>query len=685
MEPTARAVYQAAADPECALPGGALVTEIRAELQRFPGSHSGLAEREHAARRWSAERADRYLGFASDPEIAEATKRAVLGCAPLASLSGAWLQWLTGPGNAEDVVALRLLTLYAADVGVGRPHASRGSVFRALLRHLGLFEHAVPAARLALDQRIGDAAFVVPAVLLAMSRRPGDFRPEITGADLCLRAVGLLPALTLARHTAPTAVDWTALDLGAARQDGADPTEQCRLAAAEFDEERVALGFDWALGTLTAADEDLHAELEACRVPAYEMAALIRRRAREGAVYHRDFALGGRPLAEWLTEARSDAGPLLAALAASRLVRPGRAGASPLVNGLIADRGPMFRVFSEQDVAVIRRWIDSLPVASAEVPRRVARSTTPRLPSVTAAGEDGREPADLREAYHALQHRTGSPALRRYSNRYVRRWLARAGTDLASVESPLPDGWPAEGLRPWLSDQHERHAREFELTADAPLPSRETLIDSTVQLAPLTLIDGAWLQGFTDYELAATDIGHALFDTYWDELGNGKPDLNHPRIYREVLAEMDVRLPPTGSPEFAAWPGFREESFALPVFWLCVGRFPRTFLPEVLGLNLAMELSGVGGSYRRARIALRHHGFSTRFVDIHNTIDNVATGHSAWAADAVDTYLSALPPAAEAGVRKAAWTRVRTGYRALTASTGWLARVRGRVKEMIDG
>ncbi|MGA6161329.1 iron-containing redox enzyme family protein [Amycolatopsis magusensis] len=682
MEPTARAVYQVAADPECALPGGALLTEIRAELHRFSGSHHDLAEREDAARCWSGERAERYRDFGGD---AGAVSRAVLDCAPLASLTGAWLQWLTSPGNAEDAVALRLLALYAADVGVGRPHASRGSAFRALLRHLGLFEQAVPAARLALDHRIGDAAFVVPAVLLAMSRRPGDFRAEITGADLCLRAVGLLPALTFVRDTAPTAADWTALDPGAARQDGADPAGQCRLAAAECDGERVALGFDWTLGALTAADEDLHAELTAARAPAYEMAALLRRRAREGAVYHRDFTLAGRPLAEWLAQARSAPEPLLDALAGSRLVRPGRAEASPLVTSLISDRGPMFRVFAEQDVAVIRRWIDSLPAASAEVPRLSTRSIPPRLPSFTSPGEDGREPADLRAAYHALQHRTGTPALRRYSTRYVRRWLARAGTDLDSVELPLPGEWPAEGLRPWLSDQHERHAHEFELTADAPLPSREALVDSIVQLAPLTLIDGAWLQGFTDYELAATDIGHALFDTYWDELGNGRPDLNHPRIYREVLAEMDVRPPPTGSPEFAAWPGFREESFALPVFWLCIGRFPRTFLPEVLGLNLAMELSGVGGSYRRARIALRHHGFSTRFVDIHNTIDNVATGHSAWAADAVDTYLSALPPAAEAGARAAAWTRVRTGYRALTASTGWLARARGRVKEMIDG
>ncbi|MEK8174273.1 iron-containing redox enzyme family protein [Streptomyces sp. M19] len=147
-------------------------------------------------------------------------------------------------------------------------------------------------------------------------------------------------------------------------------------------------------------------------------------------------------------------------------------------------------------------------------------------------------------------------------------------------------------------------------------------------------------------------------------MGNGDRELNHPRIYRSLLAEMGVEPPPTGSPEFAAWPGFEDASFATPVYWLCVSRFPQTFLPEILGLNLAMELSGVGGGYRSASVALRHYGYSTQFVDLHNTIDNVATGHSAWAVDAIDSYLADLPrvlgPHQEAAVwRASGWATGR--------------------------
>ncbi|MBB5120589.1 IopB [Streptomyces eurocidicus] len=703
-----RSLYVRAADPECSLPGGRFPEEIRAELRRVPAGPAttpgptgpdtpeagpagltGLTERTEA---WAAGERARFgalLGRASGDGTRDTlVRRATLGCAPLALLSGAWLQWLSAPGNADESAALRILTVYASDVGAGHPRASRGSAFLALLRQLLLSENAVPAARLALDQRIDDDAFHLPALLLAMSRRPDDFRAEILGADLCLRHAGLPPALALVREALPGGADWSLLDPGGAREEGG-PTDLARARAAvdalpKAEAERVVTGFTWAFAALRGWSDGLYAQLDAARDPAYDMAELMRLRAREGSVYHHDFQVEGRSLSDWLKQARTDPGPLLDVLSRSRLVKPGRSTASPLVNGLVSERGPMFRVFSPEDLTVIRRWIDSLPAAGEEreagepAPETAAAAMAPAFPSLAVRPAEGRAPADIREAYWMLQRRTDTPALRRWAVGYVQDWLARSRHGLDRAEQQLPARWHRAGLRPWLAEQHDRHGQEFEDGAEIPVASRADLIDSTVQLAPLTLIDGSWLQGFTDYENASSEIGFSLFETYWDELGNGEEKLNHPLIYREVLAEMDVVLPPTGSREFARWSGFRDESFALPVYWLCVGRFPRTFLPEVLGLNVAMELSGVGGSYRRARIALKEHGFSTRFVDIHNTIDNVSTGHSAWAADAVDTFMATVPATRTTGGRvtgqEDVWERVRVGYRSLNPPAGFLAR-----------
>ncbi|MCD9899017.1 hypothetical protein LUR56_00590 [Streptomyces sp. MT29] len=258
------------------------------------------------------------------------------------------------PRERRRPLGLRSLALYASDVGAGHPAASRGSAYLELLRRLRLAENAAPAARLTGDQRIPDGAFRLPALLLAMSRRPDDFRGEILGADLCLRAVGLLPALELVQEVLPTEADWATIDPADRREgEGPSPVERCRAAVdvlVEQEGERgadaVRTGFRWMLAGLRDWSGALHAELVAAGDPAFDMAGLMRLRAREGAVYHHQFLLEGKPLARWLAECRTDPGPLLDVLARSKLVKPGRSGASSLVRGLVGERGPMFRVFS---------------------------------------------------------------------------------------------------------------------------------------------------------------------------------------------------------------------------------------------------------------------------------------------------------------------------------------------------
>lgn len=665
-----RTIFTRACDPESPAPD-ALRLAIEAELNDAPNAGPDVVAD------WAYAQRERFSGLferAGREGCADVlARRATLACAPLAILSGAWLQWMSGPGNAEEAVTMGVLTLFASDVGAGHPAASRGHAYLDLMRYLRVAAHTQPAGQLAQDRRITDRALYLPALALTMSRDPDAYRGEIIGIDLHLREAGMLPPLDGLRSRYPEATDWTALDPGRARTpDRLSAVGEARAVAVAYAESggaaAVERGAAWACAALRRWCDELYGELDAARNPAFEMAELVRTRAREAAAYHDGYVVQGRSLKDWLLEARTDPHPFLDALAGSRLVSPGRPEDSRLTGGLVAPTGRMFRVFPDESLDTIRRWIAALPANPAGPARPEAAEITLRqAPDVPAADD---EPADLRAAYTRLLHRTLSPAVRRYALRYAHGWLARSRHGMARSDHPLPAAPPSDGLRPWLLDQHDRANAEFHYTERAPLPDRADLIDSTLQLAPLTLIDGSWLAGYTDYQLASSARGHFLFTTYWDELGNGELKLNHPLIYRDVLREMGIDLPPTRSPEFAAWPALRERSFELPVYWLAIGRFPCTFEPEVLGLNLAMELSGVGGSYRRARQGLTEYGFSTAFVDIHNTIDNVATGHSAWAADTIDGYLAQLSPAARAG----AWERIRTGYRSLNPPSGFRAR-----------
>ncbi|MET9403212.1 iron-containing redox enzyme family protein [Kitasatospora sp. NPDC002965] len=688
------------------------------------------------ARTWAAEVGERFRKVLAGPDVrphdgpdvrptggpdnGAAVRCVLLNCAPLALSAGAWLQWLSSSGNAETELALRVLTLYAADVGVGYPEADRGSDYSRVL-HRHRIEEPIARIRLAANERVEGFSFRLPALLLAMSRQPGAFLPELLGADLCLRSVGLPPPLAGLGPEVLDRDDVLALDLGAARGEPTATALDLSAAAARqylaengpAGAERLRRGFHWALGELRRWCDALLDEALISRHPDYEVWRMICTRARQAAVYHSRFKLAGRPLGAWFADVGSGPGPFLDALAASPLVRPGRPDASPLLRGLIGPKGPMFRIFTPAEIAVLRRWIAGLPTDGAPGANGV-RAASGAVDggavdggAAGAAATDGDGPGrpddrralhraqrswylhqerpapapsapdgaplprlDVRAAYRALLARKDTPGLRRYAYDYARRWLARARYGLDRAPQQLPAAWAGEnGLREWLDQAHDRHGTEFAENR-VPIPSREELIDSTLQLAPLIMIDGGWLQGFTDYRLASSRCGQFLFRTYWDELGNGERELNHPKIYRDLLAAMGVELPPTDSAGFAGWPGLRDDSFALPVYWLSVSRFPQRFQPEILGLNLAMELSGVGGSYRSARAALRHHGFSTQFVDLHNTIDNVATGHSAWAADAIDSYMADLPGVVGPQQESTVWERVRAGYRSLNPPEG---------------
>lgn len=695
---TPRSLYASVAYPEASYDDPEAIVALRDEiLGQNQADSRALASKQTGAASWAESERRRYRALlgASATEQRLLQRRVALGCAPLALVSGAWLQWATEPANAEEETALAVLTLYASDIGAGSPRASRGEAYRELLRRLRVADYVSPTSHVVRDTRISDVAFYLPAVLLAMSRRPNMFLPEILGADLCLRAVGLLPALSIVHDSEAVHSDWSALDPATDRLDGvAGGLEQCRAAIESLIrsspgevERRISAGFEWALMSLTRWSALLRTELVDAIDPAHEMADLLRRRAGEAAVYHQGFRLAGRPLSSWLEECGQSPYPLMDALAASRLIKPGRAEGSRLVTSLVSDRGPMFRVFSPQELDILRRWIDSLPPAGGGRRTRArehdaapgAGNAGVAVPVSAMSGPAGSRsdpvPESLRDAYHQLQTRASSPRLLVWAEAYVRGWLARSRLGVRASDDQLPEVWTSEGLRPWLLDQHARHARAFEADAGAALPSREALIESTLQLAPLTLIDGSWVGGFTDYEQASSDVGRFLFEIYWDELGNGQPSLNHPRIYRELLDEMGVQLPPTHSRAFAESRLLKEWSLELPVYWLSISKFPLTFVAEVLGLNVAMELAGVGGGYRRTRMALQHHGFSTSFVDIHNTIDNVGTGHSAWAADAVDAYMNALANAQGRKAQLAAWHRVRVGFASLTPPDGSLARL----------
>ncbi len=604
------------------------------------------------------------------------------------------------------------LKLYAHEIGEGYLSRHHGNVYRDLLHVLGIHLPESDSYAFAEHCDLGDDTFCEPVFLMSLSQFPMSFTPEILGVTLFYYVCGAYPVVLALRDQVvrlggtPRFLD---LHRPETQPDGLSETVvatiRCFLdGAAEGGE--VGVHAHWGRVRRGFATASLASSrvIESCLgfirtgepSPRSKMVELIARKARYARGYHAGSWVGGKSIDDWFHPDRLEPGQFLDAFARSPYVTPGNAQGSAFFRELVAFRGPMFRIFSPEELEVIAEWIDHLADDGVAPGPASATGEVPRCPQRSGGGggsvpklRAGKRPirADrikrfsqmaVGELYHHLLEIEFFPELRDYARWFASRWLRMAGRGLARGPLALPfEPYEHQDLDDWLEAQHARQVASYGGPAGEPQQTQEQLIESATQLAPMILIDGAWIQNAFKAGRSRTPVGSKLFQIYYDEVGNGDMELNHPNVYRRLLTEMGVPLPEFGTPEFGMWPCFRPEAFRVPVFWLCVSQFPERFLAETLGLNLAMELSGVGGAYRSAIDALRHHGFDPCFVELHNSIDNVSTGHTAWAIEAIKCHMDEMLARGGIELVEDHWRRVWTGYRALAPQASKLGRMWG--------
>jgi Iron-containing redox enzyme len=615
--------------------------------------------------------------------------------APQALLSGCVLQNLANASNCHEPIALFAHTLHRWHVGTGVHAGNHAALYRQLLESVEVNLPDVSSGRFSDSAQLLPASWRLTAYRLSLSLFPQECQAEILGAawfELMLGAPALV-AQTLAVGDRASAKYRDALQcpdrdraLDAAKAAIAHAIGLARIERAAA--LRVLKGFMVSLALHSAWSSEVSGLIHAGHLaPVQAMVRLVRDKAKYAVGYHGRLKFADQAFDDLIVQ---DPEQFVHHLGQSRWVSPGRPEASLLLTRLIAFGGPMFRVFSEAEVAVIRHWISALaqtqdqmtaqPTAMLAIaPPHVVTAHTPSKPTMHAAARGERYAT--RELYYRLLNVDIYPSVRSDALGYATTWLARSANDSLRGEHARPfDHYTHHNLRAWFEAKALGQAQSYCANADAMDKTRDDVIDEALQLCPMILIDGAWLQRWGNAGLVDSPIGALFYKIFSDEIGNGQAQLNHPNIYRDLMRQMAVDLPELRSREFAYFDRFTHAAFSVPVFWLSVSQFPRRFLPETLGLNLAMELSGVGGAYRTARDELRHYGFSTLFVDLHNTIDNVSSGHSAMAVDAIELYMDTVLHMGSPCLVDAHWRRVWTGFQALSTPkrswTEWFTRPR---------
>lgn len=374
---------------------------------------------------------------------------------------------------------------------------------------------------------------------------------------------------------------------------------------------------------------------------------------------HGDIPLGDKTLEAWFAQGPFDTTGFLQALRQSPYIDARQPSNSRLLQ-LFAFNGPMFGVLADKELQVLADWI-AHPADSPE-----PSPLPPRPALIQPRARVALKPHSLREAYSLLVNSDRLPEALTLARRRVQQVLRAT-----RLTTRLPfETYTQPAFARYVNTLYQREVQAYRPLAGPPRLAKATYVWAIEQFAPTILTDGCWLQHSQRLKYQHPVVARLLHSIYVDELGAGVLAQNHPQVYTRLLASIGLTLPGIDSVAFYQHSGFIDSAFDIPTYLLAIAQFPGDYLPELLGLNLAIELSGLGKDYLRLAQALTFHGLDARIVTLHISIDNPATGHAALACQAIERYLHDLAQTAGPKALQQHWRRVYTGY----ASLAWVSR-----------
>jgi hypothetical protein len=601
-----------------------------------------------------------------EPESPAARRHILQALAPTLLLDGIWLARVAQPATGHRATESQLFELYCRMMGLDDPARSPALRFRASLTLAGVHLPSLDDPNFFADTRFPDFALNLPALHLCLMHQPRTFFPELVGYTLAHvhRAPAWWDAPPVDETDAPRA-EFHALALAAL-----DSYPQRESHAG-----RIRAGWNLYLYGWETLLAELAAQPARPASAGDAMAAVIRSKLPQAIGYHSRVKLAGRGLDEWLREgeAAGDFRPLLQALRDSPRIDRACPAASRWVKAMEFG-GVMFGVFDDEERRACLDWIESaenplvVPASAGELaPRNRLK------PGLRAAGPVPPPPRMATRALYTALLRAESPAdfppaADAFVGRILRRarWLDRLRPWRRFAYTPA-------AFHDYVEDLHLRAVARHRPPAGPPKVSREFCRWAVLQLSPAILVDGAWLAGVPTAAEKLGDMGRHLLKIYADELGNGRTDWNHPNVQRRLLDSLGYELPPFDSGEFAAHPDFVGAAFDIPVYLMAVGQRPDKYFPEILGLNLAIELSGLGAEYMAVVDVLNYYRIDSTIIKLHLSIDNLASGHAARAREAVVLYLDGIIRREGEAAVAAQWRRIWAGYLSLNAASLGLA------------
>ena len=593
--------------------------------------------------------------------------------APYALTAACHLQGLTTDLIADNTLAFRLYAEFAGEFCAPSGQVNSRERFRLCLTQEDADFPREDSVRFAHNAVISEAVFALPVWLLSLSLCAREFLPEVLGVHLGYKLAGVTINWLVEQGSEPSDLSST----HSAKTDVLSSVHALiknifpQLATGELG--RIHTGIS-AFGT---AYLDMLTSIASARPqPSAALTAqvleLFRTKLKGTHGFHQGVMLQEKPLEDWLKDGLVDGMSFLNALAKSAYIDCDVPTQSKLLQ-LMHFGGPMFGVFSGAEQSLIIRWIEGLREScntsiKSDISKDTSQCLDLRLPPTLCRASESKPyaKASRRELFHYLIGIDKHAACLPTAHHTLRRSVATARRRLNFPWS-LPRLWRQFAYSPQALSQridaiYAQQADPHSRYPQPPLLSQVQCRWLIQQIAPTALVDGCWLQGVPRSGLRPMTVVNHLTQIYHDELGGGFPAQNHARLYRELLRSMNIELPPVDTQAFVDNETLLATAFDLPVLFMCISMFSKELFPELLGLNLAIELSGLGNEYRAIIEELRYWKYDPYFFVLHQSIDNRASGHTATAEEAIRLYLEEIAQLAGSQAQQMQWSRIWCGY-----------------------
>lgn len=579
-----------------------------------------------------------------------------------------WLQNIAQISCSQSATTVQLIAVYLQLTGAEQNGVNVQQLYRALLLGSGHKSPILHSHEYCQQVDLMSEIFDFASIQLAMARFPRVLFAEILGftlaycqmpalLEICFPEQSLLgPFVTLRKRQTQQQL----LPLQACISSYLDlfPEQQQQLW------QRIQSGFWLYYQQMQICKDRLQHLLQTPLSTNQAVARLLQQKASAAMGHHQKICVQGKKLDTWFAELPANSHEFLQALMQSGYINKQKPLDSPLLK-LFDFNGPMFGVLDRSELDILKNWLNSGPnKGSMSIVEEPKKSFENDYKPTLLIKQTQQQYAKLsnRQLYYYLLNADLFPDILPIARTKVRNILRPC-----AWLNPLPfKHYTHQHFDNYIETIYQREMSAYQPLQGQPKISREAYIWGLEQIAPMILIDGCWLQNSQALQASNPEICDILFKIYCDEIGNGRLQQNHPYIFQQLLESLSIQLPPVYSKAFIKHPGFINSAFDLPVYMLSLSHFSVEFLPELLGLNMAIELSGLGKSYMSLVDDWNYWGIDPGIANIHISIDNAASGHTFLAKKAIQLHMDDIfNNTADRALLDQHWRRIYSGYASL--------------------